>query len=138
MDNSFMIGLAVVLFIAIALFIYIGMAGRRRSTLDRAFYEREWNKIMQLQKQGGSGWQLAIFEADKLLDQALKASGYPGDTMGERLKDARGQFRSNDNVWQAHKLRNRLAHESGIQLNTFVVNRALQQFKAALKDLGAM
>jgi hypothetical protein len=133
-----MIILGVVLVVGIGLFLYITVKGRRgTSRLDKALYQREWQKIEQLQKQGGSGWQLAIFEADKLLDHALKALGYPGQTMGDRLKDARGVFRNNDNVWQAHKLRNRLAHETGITLNAFVVNRALQQFKAGLKDLGA-
>jgi len=138
MDNIIMIALGVVLVIGLVLFAYIALAGRKKSTLDQAFYRREWQKIEQLQKQGGGGWQLAVFEADKLLDHALKVSGYPGQTMGDRLKDARNVFRSNDSVWQAHKLRNRLAHETGIQLNTFVVSKALGQFKAGLKDLGAL
>ncbi len=137
-DNILMIGLGVVLFVGLVLFAYISQAGRNKGHLDKKFYQREWARIEQLQKQGGAGWHMAVMEADKLLDQALRAQGYPGDTMGERLKDARRTFRNNDGIWQAHKLRNRLAHESGNQLNSFGVSSALKQFKNGLKDLGAL
>lgn len=138
MDSLLIILLAGVLLVGLVLFAYIATAGKRRSKLDREYYRAQWQNIEQLQNQGGSGWQLAILEADKLLDQALKAAGYPGQTMGDRLKDARSAFRSNDHVWQAHKLRNRLAHETNVQLNSIVVSRALRQFKAGLKDIGAL
>lgn len=136
--DALMTALAVVLVAGLLLFAFIATRGRKHGRLDHAFYEKQWRAIESLQKQGGSGWQLAIFEADKLLDHALKDSGYPGQTMGDRLKDAQGAFRNVDSVWQAHKLRNRLAHETGISLNSFGVSKALGQFKAALKDLGAL
>lgn len=138
MDNLLMLMLAGVLLIGLVLLAYIATAGKRRSKLDRDYYRAQWQKIEQLQNQGGTGWHLAILEADKLLDQALKAAGYPGQTMGDRLKDARSAFRSNDHVWQAHKLRNRLAHETDVHLNGIVVSRTLRQFKAGLKDIGAL
>jgi transposase len=58
--------------------------------------------------------------------------------MGDRLKNARGSFMNNNAVWEAHKLRNRLAHEQNVQLNSFSVDQALKGFKAGLKDLGAL
>lgn len=138
MDSWLMLLLAAALFVGLVLFIYIARAGRRNGRFDQAYYATQWEKIEKLQNQGDVGWQLAIFEADKLLDHALKEAGYPGETMGERLKDARRVFRSNDSVWQAHKLRNRLAHEQNINLNGIVVSRALRQFRAGLKDIGAL
>ncbi|OQA03908.1 MAG: hypothetical protein BWY68_00600 [bacterium ADurb.Bin400] len=56
----------------------------------------------------------AVFEADKLVDFALKKQGFAGNNMGERLRSAassveRGLYH---NLWQGHKLRNELAHES--------------------------
>lgn len=138
MDNMLMFLLAGVLVAALVLFAYISLAGRKPGKLDRAFYQKQWATIDAMHRQGGAAMQVAIFEADKLLDHALKASGHPGATMGDRLKGARGAFSNLDDVWQAHKLRNRLAHESGMQLNGIVAGRALRQFKAALKDLGAL
>jgi hypothetical protein len=137
-DSVIVSVLATILVIGLILFAYIASAGRKSGRLDRAAYRKRWQRIEQLQSQGETGWQVAIFEADKLLDQALKEAGYPGQTMGDRLKDARSAFRNTDHVWQAHKLRNRLAHEHDIRLNTIVVARSLRQFKAGLKDLGAL
>ena len=138
--NNLTLGIIFVVIIAfgLGLLFYISKATRRKSGLDRADFQRRWQRIEGLKAQGGAGWQLAVIEADSLLDQALKASGHPGATMGERLKGARGVFRSNDDIWNAHKLRNRLAHEQDISLNLVIVNRILSQFKAGLRDLGAL
>lgn len=137
MDSLLILLLAAALFIGLVLLAYIAFSGRR-SKLDRTLYRERWQRIEQLSAEGETGWQVAIMEADKLLDLALKANGYPGQTTGDRLKDARTAFRNNDHIWQAHKLRNRLAHEHDVQLNHVVVQRALRHFKSGLKDLGAL
>ena len=138
MDNILMIMFIAVLIVGLALFAYIAAAGKKRSKLDRAYFQSHWQRIEGLQSQGESGWQLAVMEADKLLDQALKAAGYPGATMGDRLKDARRAFRDTDAASQSHKLRNRLALENDVRLNCIVASRAPRQFNAGLKDLGAL
>lgn len=137
MDSLPLIALAVILLVAVALFAGIGGLNKKRSGLDHAYFESQWKNIESLKANGGAGWQLAIMEADKLLDHALKARGVSGQTMGDRLKTARGSFMNNNAVWQAHKLRNRLAHEQNVPLNAITVDQALRGFKAALKDLGA-
>jgi hypothetical protein len=138
MDSALLILLAVVLLVAVGLFAGLGALNKKRSGLDHAFYVSQWQKIEGFKTNGGAGWQLAIFEADKLLDHAMKARGIPGQTMGDRLKNAKGSFMNLNAVWQAHKLRNRLAHEQNVPLNGVVVDQALRSLKAALKDLGAL
>lgn len=133
-----MLLLAVALFAGLIFFVYISSKGRRRSALDQDEFRRRWQRIEQLQAQGEAGWQLAVMEADKLLDQALRQSGYHGEKMGERLKNASKAFGNTDDVWRAHKLRNRLAHEQDVRLDSGTVSQALRQFSAALKDLGAL
>jgi hypothetical protein len=61
-----------------------------------------------------------LIESDKLLDHALKMSGTKGNTMGERLKSAKNRFDrdSYHRVWEAHKLRNRIAHEQNVTFKT--------------------
>ena len=81
---------------------------------------------------------LPSFDADKLLDEALKKLHYKGKTMGERLVAAQRDIKSNDNVWYGHKLRNRLVHESDVKLKQRDVREALLGIRAALKDLGAL
>lgn len=138
MDSLVLVGLAVVLVVAVVLFALIGGLNKKRSGLDHEYFKKQWQAIESFKANGGAGWQLAIFEADKLLDHALKNRGVPGQTMGDRLKNARGSFMNNNAVWEAHKLRNRLAHEQNVQLNSFSVDQALKGFKTGLKDLGAL
>jgi hypothetical protein len=58
-----------------------------------------------------SDWRRAIMEADIMLSDLLKEQGYPGDTLGEQLKMANPlQFTTLDLAWEAHRMRNALAH----------------------------
>ena len=77
----------------------------------------------------------AVLEADKILDEALKLKGYSGN-LGEKLKQAGGLFSNENNVWAAHKLRNRIAHELNIKISENEAKTALHRFKQALNDLG--
>ncbi len=74
-----------------------------------------WQRVMELSESDNpSEWKLAIIEADAMLDRMLKGMGYPGDTVGDRLKAIeRSDFTSLDDAWEAHKVRNRIAHEGG-------------------------
>ena len=90
---------------------------------------------------GPAGLKNAVAEADKLFDHALRMSGAYGDTMGERLKNARPRFSdyaTYDRVWRAHKLRNSLAHDVGFDLVPSQAREALGDFERGLKDLGAL
>lgn len=137
--NEYLLGfLAVALVGALLLFFFIAKFGRKASGLNRAYYEDQWARIQNLGVGSASEQHLAVLEADKLLDHALKARGFGGQTMGDRLKRARNTFKDNNAVWQAHKLRNRLAHESGITVSSGQVGGALGGFKGGLKDLGAI
>ena len=126
--------LAVVVVAGLVLLVGLGQFSRRRSGLDAKFYRDRWTKIEQVQKMGEAGWQVAIIQADKLLDQALRERGFSGDTMGDRLKSSH----AGDKVWAAHKIRNRIAHETDVKLNAIVVNQALRGFKQGLKNVGAL
>src|SRR3569623_646407 len=58
-----------------------------------------------------SDWRRAIMDADIMLGEALAAQGYRGATVGDRLKDANPlQMTTLDIAWQAHKVRNEIAH----------------------------
>lgn len=106
--------------------------------LNRETYQVDWLNIMNsfdINKK--STYEMAILNADKLVARALKELKVPGETMGERMKNAKAKFSNNDGLWTAHKLRNQVAHETNINLNPRLVQQALAQFKRALKDLGA-
>ncbi|HSE29516.1 MAG TPA: hypothetical protein VLA77_02945 [Candidatus Saccharimonadales bacterium] len=138
MDEVLITFLAVALVIALALFIYIGVFGKKHSSLDRDYYQRQWAIINRQLDGSQAELHQAVFEADKLLDRALKEKGMRGQTMGDRLKSAKTLFSNNNAVWQAHKMRNRLAHETGVRFTQGEVRGAMTSFKTGLKDLGAL
>lgn len=110
----------------------------KRKGLDAAKFMQQWQAIDTQSRDGASGRQLAIVNADKLLDAAMRDLGYKGQTMGERLKGHRSSFSDIDGIWQAHKLRNRIAHETSVTVSDNEARRALGQLRRGLKDLGAL
>jgi hypothetical protein len=84
-------------------------------------------------------WRFAIIEADKLVDDLLRRAGFPGDGMGERLMNIKsGELQTIDDLWEAHKLRNRIAHDINYFLRYTEAKRAIGQFEATLRELNAL
>jgi len=100
-------------------------------------YHQKWLELLTRVKTP-EGMILAVIDADKLLDEALRSKHYRGKTTGERLVAAQRLLSDNDAVWYAHKLRNRLVHEPSIKLKKREAQNALAGFRQALKDLGAL
>lgn len=56
-----------------------------------------------------SMWRIGLLEADNMLASVLRARGYMGKDIGEMLVSA--NFKTIGDAWEAHKVRNRIAHE---------------------------
>ena len=50
----------------------------------------------------------------------------------------RGQFESLNGLWEAHKIRNKLVHETGYFLRPSEAQKALIFYEKALKELHAI
>lgn len=110
---------------------------RRPKKLNLAEFQEQWKSAQGLCAKQET-WPLAIINADKLLDEALKKKKYKGKTMGERMVSAQRDITDNDSLWFGHKLRNKLVHEEMKKLKKKDVMTALIGFREALKDLGAL
>lgn len=133
------IALAGIAFLIIILLI-VGasrLARRRFGSLNVEYFNKRWRDLQKMCADA-STWPLAIIDADKLLDEALKKGHVKGKTMGERLVTVQRSLSNNDGVWYAHKLRNKLVHEQYDKLREQDVKNALIGFRQALKDLGAL
>src|SRR3989338_3422781 len=75
--------------------------------------EKRWGRIMtRLDSERESDWRLAVLEADVLLDEMITHMGYHGDSLGERLPGVeKSDFVTRDKAWEAHAVRNKIAHE---------------------------
>mgnify|MGYP001293809895 CR=1 FL=1 len=138
MDPLIGIMFVVVVCIGIGLLILISLTRRGGSSLDQDKYRSNWLQITQKKGDSPDSWQLAVLNADKLLDSALRERGVKGDSMGQRLKNSSGYLSKIDAVWRAHKLRNRIAHEHDMQITKRQTEDALNIFRDALRDLGAL
>jgi len=110
----------------------------KKKLLNQQYFQDRWLELLARVKTSPEGMVLAVIDADKLLDDALKKSHFKGKTMGERLVSAQRSISDNDAVWYAHKLRNRLVHEPDVKLKRTEAQNALQGFRQGLKDLGAI
>ncbi len=107
--------------------------------MSRAEIKTHWNDIEALLRRNDEmSYKLAVMEADKILDYALKSLGFGGKTLGERLKLVAYKFPKVKNVWPAHIMRNQLVHEASFHITRGSAERAIYQFKAALKELGVL
>lgn len=138
-DGLMILFLLVILLVGGGILFVIGHGRRTGSALDVDRYRTSWLAIeRQLVKGEEPSYHLALLNADKLLDQALRQRGFKGDTMGERMKTARQIWSNANAVWTAHKLRNRIAHEPDVKVSYDDARRSLSAFKQALKDIGAI
>lgn len=138
MDKGLIALAAAAIIIALILFLIIHFSPKS-NTLDREKYQSRWLSIESKSKSGSvDAKHMAILQADKLLDLALKETGSRGQTMAERMKSRQGVWSNANAVWAAHKLRNRIAHDDNVNVSDDTARRALASFKRALKDLGAM
>jgi len=129
--------LSIVVPLLVAFLITTFIVAKKRRPLNKEYFESKWKELQKLCGNKET-WPLAIINADKLLDEALKKSNFKGKSMGERMVSAQRSISDNDGIWSAHKLRNRLVHENDIALREQDVKHALLEFRRAMKDLGAL
>lgn len=131
----------IIAIIAVGLLALVAMilTGKRAHIFDVEAYQTRWLKIENnLTKGQPLTYNMAVIQGDKLLDRALTEMGVPGKTMADRLKRMDGRLPKINQIWTAHKLRNRIAHDPDFEVNYNEASQALATFKQALKDLGAI
>lgn len=80
-----------------------------------------WEKVLKrTESMNEDDWKLAIIEADIMLADLLDKLHLLGESIGEKLKAVdKSDFRTLDNAWEAHKVRNEIAHGG----SSFVLTR---------------
>jgi hypothetical protein len=109
-----------------------------QSDISKKAARDSWKRIQEQFYRGGENdLKVAILEADKLLNDSLREAGVMGIQLGDRLKKTTAEQVPNLNeLWQAHKLRNQIAHEQNFKLKRDLAERALGIYEEAFKNLG--
>ena len=95
-----------------------------------------WEKIMKLiGSDNPNDWKFAIIEADKILEMVVNSFAVPGDNMGDKMKNIeRGDWQTLDEAWQAHKVRNRIAHESNYHISQREARLAIDNYAKVFQE----
>ena len=94
--------------------------------------------ITYLFSQHESDWKLAIIEADSMLEELMGQLGFKGDNLGDKLKEATQEnFRRLSAAWEAHTIRNRVAHEGvNFKLSHHEAKRVIALYEQIFREFG--
>lgn len=107
------------------------------STKTEDKIRQDWKSInLALKQQNPSQLKQALITADKSLDNALRDIS-SGETMAQRLKSTKSRFSPSvyNRIWEAHKVRNNLVHESGYEPPYFMLKQSIDSLREALVSL---
>ena len=105
-----------------------------------ADFQENWQGVLDhMSTSSESDWKLAVIEADKIVDKILILKGYKGESMAERMTSVDSEeLKSLDLLWEAHKVRNRIAHKPGFKLDFNQAKKIISYYEEVLKDLRAI
>ncbi len=98
---------------------------------------KNWLRIEEkMSSQNEQDWRIAIVDADIILEEMLGRMGYEGNSIAEKLKQVEiADFKTLQNAWEGHKVRNRIAHEgSNFHLSRSEAERAIENFKKVFEE----
>lgn len=104
--------------------------GGTKTKFNTAEMRQKWQQIENLLQNNDQLYAAqAVIKADSYLDDVMKKVGGRGETYADRLRSLEKKFdqAAYQNIWQAHKLRNQIAHEH--------TNITISQAKSALAAL---
>ncbi len=146
---SVLIGLLAVIFLFIFFYSHIRIKEiekeEKQKKMDKllamlpvvAPKSEKWQVVQRhIFSQNPAEWRLAIIESDSLLDDLTIYLNLPGETLGERLKNATpSEFKNIQAAWEAHKTRNKIAHSgSDFELTHAEANRVIRMYEDVFNE----
>ncbi|MCX6757409.1 MAG: hypothetical protein NTZ44_00795 [Candidatus Nomurabacteria bacterium] len=98
-----------------------------------------WESVLKyLASSNMSDWKLAIIEADAMLEDLTDLLEFQGDNLGERLKSVnKDRFKSLDDAWEAHIVRNKIAHEGlKFEITQREAQRVIYLYEKVFREFG--
>ncbi|MDO8482848.1 MAG: hypothetical protein Q7S86_03460 [bacterium] len=98
---------------------------------------KRWEEItVHINSHNQSDWRLAILECDIVLDEMLTKMSYRGETLADKLKAVeKSDFLSIDKAWEAHRVRNAVAHEgSNFQITDREARRVVALYEEVFRE----
>lgn len=146
-----------IIFLAIIIFSFVRLI--EIQIFDRDEVNHEINEALKKQKEkdklanprwhyintliespNESDWRVAIMEADSMLEESLQDKGLSGSTVSELLEGAKESgYRNIQDAWDAHLVRNKIAHEgSDYPLSQVEGRRVIKMFQNFFEEIGVV
>lgn len=131
MPNEMILSVAILVLLAgfFLWFVWWKSKARGLSAAQKEEVWSHWHRALAI-----ADLHRRVMEGDKVLDHAMQLLGYAG-SMADKLRKAGPRFSNVQAVWDAHKLRNRIAHEVDFPLSEKEASRAMGAFEKGLRDL---
>ncbi len=97
-----------------------------------------WDRILsEANSEADQNRRLAVLEADIMLGELLDELGYRGETIADRMRQVpKANFNTIDYAWEAHRARNRIAHESGYEMSPYEARRVIGLYDKVFREFG--
>ncbi len=97
---------------------------------------KSWDRVINhVESYNESEWRLAVIEADIMLSELLDTMNLGGDSIGDKLKGVeRSDFTTLDLAWEAHKVRNQIAHDPAFMLSQREAKRVIALYEQVFKE----
>lgn len=111
--------------------------GAKRPILSKSKAIVRWEKILaRLKDDNSSQYKVAILEADAFAEEIFAGMGYSGNTMAEKLNATHeGQIGTKDLLVEAHKIRNRIIHETDFSLSREEALKWIGNYRAFFDEM---
>jgi hypothetical protein len=96
-----------------------------------------WGRVQtHVSSENPNDWRQAIMEADIMLEDVLTTLGYQGEGIGEKLKRVEaGDMQTLNDAWEAHKVRNQVAHEgSDFPLTKMDAQKTINMYRKVFEE----
>jgi len=110
---------------------------KKTLTLRDEVFKKRWEGIVsRANPESLESMKLAIIDADKMVDDALKQLGLQGQHMADRIEQlSDDDYVTLTGLWRAHRLRNNIVHTPGFEVTVEHLERTIEDFKAFLEEL---
>ncbi|MBT3293149.1 hypothetical protein HN512_03565 [Candidatus Peregrinibacteria bacterium] len=114
---------------AFVIYVWWKLSSRKLNKRDSKRIRALWAALKHLNDPA-----MRVMQAEIIFCKALESAGYKG-TMAEKLKKSGSRFPNEEALWKAHKLRNRIAHETGITVSGRDSANAMNAFWNGIEQL---
>ena len=109
-----------------------------QKAVETVKFEKAWLKIKKrIKKNIESEGKMAVVEADELLGKALERSGYPGETIEEKIEKLKNETDLNK-LGQIRQIRHNIVDDEKYSLPLDQADTILDQYEQVFKDIGAL